>query len=519
MRISDIFNLNKSQYELDFVNIDVEHDLPLFLDPYFLSIRNDNWSLQASRTIQSFFSYFLALIQGGHNDLARDLFTHLHEPNETCLGMSKGRPSGRGIGPCQAEEIFSSIIQSRAVETGLLEHLEDCYLFVDGIGKDKVSDMTTNIIRGELLKYTQQQCKLWDIPLTPDVATGDIWDRVNRQWTNAYDAMLVIEGRKILLVPKNIVSYSVTYTPEKYTQHFVLNFLQQEHLRMRSALIERSVRKDGSVREFVTKKSIRAYTGIDKDFLTNFTLQHPEIFRDFQSQTKDSAREIPQHEYATSELNLVIDHLIGTLQAILPGRDTATLYHRTVTGILEILLYPHVVSPSVEQEVHDGRKRIDIVYDNAAEEGFFFRLGTIYQLSSQFIMVECKNYSRDVANPELDQIAGRFSPNRGKCGLILCRSIDNMDLFLERCSDTYREDRGLIIPIVDSDLYICLVNYETKMKMRLIISSWNVIDELHCDDSGISKHHEKKDCESKRRGFEGKGARLLFKYIRSHHIV
>jgi hypothetical protein len=71
-------------------------------------------------------------------------------------------------------------------------------------------------------------------------------------------------------------------------------------------------------------------------------------------------------------------------------------------------------------------------------------------------MVECKNYSREVANPELDQMGGRFSPNRGKVGLIVCRSIDNMDTFLARCSDTYRDQRGIILPLVDADLIALL---------------------------------------------------------------
>jgi len=40
MRISKRFGLKKSQYELDFVDVDTATDTLLFLDPYFIA-KND----------------------------------------------------------------------------------------------------------------------------------------------------------------------------------------------------------------------------------------------------------------------------------------------------------------------------------------------------------------------------------------------------------------------------------------------------------------------------------------------
>lgn len=456
MRITQHFGLNKSQYELDFVDINTNQDLPLFLDPYYLSIRNDSWSLNATRTIQSFFAHFLTLMRSNRDDLARELFSHLHEPNETCLGMSLGMPSGRGIGTQDANDIFDSIIQSQAIASGVLEHLEDTRIFVEGVGKDKISDMTTNIIRKELIIYTQNQCKLLGIELSSNIPTGDVWDKVNKRWINEYDDMLVINGKKILLVPKSIVSYANKYTPDYYIQHFVLNYLQHEHLQLNSVLVQRNTRKDGTERVFVTKQSIKDTTQFTKEYLKNFTIQHPDVFRKFKDELPEKMNEVSQYEFANEDIYLIIDYLIETLESINTGAIEATKYHKTVTGILELIFYPSLVSPIVENEIHDGRKRIDITFDNAAETGFFYRLSTVYEIPSQFIHVECKNYSKDVANPELDQLSGRFSPNRGKFGLMLCRTIDNMERFLNRCADTYHDSRGLIMPLVDADLIYLL---------------------------------------------------------------
>lgn len=115
----------------------------------------------------------------------------------------------------------------------------------------------------------------------------------------------------------------------------------------------------------------------------------------------------------------------------------------------------------MEREIHQGRKRIDIVYENAATEGFFYRLHNTHQIPSGSIYVECKNYSTDVTNPELDQLAGRFGVNRGKAGLLLSRSVEDMDLLKNRCTDTFRDDRGLIVPLVDND-HVELLGYVAR---------------------------------------------------------
>ena len=79
----------------------------------------------------------------------------LREPNQTRFGLSRGdRPHGRGVGADQALELYDALSQSAAVQTGLLKDLEDCELLIPGISSDKISDITTNIIRPNLIEYT-----------------------------------------------------------------------------------------------------------------------------------------------------------------------------------------------------------------------------------------------------------------------------------------------------------------------------------------------------------------------------
>ena len=183
-------------------------------------------SRDATSTIQDFFQTVINLVKSSQIQDAKVLFEHLDEPKETCLGLSKSEdPIGKGVGKTDTARMFTRIIKSKAIQSGLVENLEDTSIFVNRIGPDKLSDMATNIIRRNLIDYTKQQCHLWNVPLQ-SAPSGYFWDKSSGSWMTQYEQMLVLNGKIILLVPKAVVSYKSQHTPAKYHQHFVLNFLQ-----------------------------------------------------------------------------------------------------------------------------------------------------------------------------------------------------------------------------------------------------------------------------------------------------
>ena len=56
---SKLFDIKKTQYELDFVDIDPEADMPLFLDPYYISKCEFPFAENAYESICSYFAYTL----------------------------------------------------------------------------------------------------------------------------------------------------------------------------------------------------------------------------------------------------------------------------------------------------------------------------------------------------------------------------------------------------------------------------------------------------------------------------
>lgn len=477
MKISQKMGLNKSQLELDFFDYDIDRDTYAFLDPYYIAKKEDNFLMKCNEYVETFFDRFLYLLKNDE-DKAYDLFSHLGEVNEICLGMSQDTPNGRGVGRLDTAKIFRAIKESEAFQTGVAQRLEDVRVFVPGVDKDKTSDMVANIIRGPLIEYTQEQCRLWGVETT-SIEAGYWWNK--DEWVRGHKNMLVIDDKPYLLFPKKLVTKSNRYSSDEYFRMYILEHLKQKHLVEDSELVHKSYNRDGSVRNARVFKNeveadIKSREVVNKDWFARFTKQNPNVFAKFKQETISKISNTNNLPVSKEELSEIIDTLISELKSIPTGGTAATQYHHLMSGILELLFYPYVSHPRIEEEIHDGRKRIDIVFSNTAETGFFFLLGTTYNVPCSWIMVECKNYSKDITNPELDQMAGRFSARRGQFGIICCRSLQDKELFIKRESDTVKDGRGYIIHLTDDEI-IELLNHrkENVLVDDYLIEKYNEI--------------------------------------------
>ncbi|KUE88226.1 hypothetical protein ASL20_13930 [Cupriavidus necator] len=309
--------------------------------------------------------------------------------------------------------------------------------------------MTTNIIRKALIEYTQMQCKLLGISMQ-HVPSGFLWDPDKGKWTQEYVDLPICNGEKIILIPKYTVRYQVGVDHATYRSKFVLEFLKAEHLRADDALVTAIKNKKGEItKKVVHKKTVDDYYPKDKEFLAKFSAENPKIVEDYRESLKLLASKIPDIGSGEVTERDLAAHLAANLKDIPPGFKSANNYHNLIIGIISFIYFPNLIYPQKEAEINEGRKRIDITYTNGKDFGFFYRIAIDQDIKANIVHVECKNYSNDIANPEFDQLIGRFDRTRGRLGLLFYRKSEGQAEVIRRCRDAAKSGLGIILPIDD----------------------------------------------------------------------
>jgi hypothetical protein len=129
----------------------------------------------------------------------------------------------------------------------------------------------------------------------------------------------------------------------------------------------------------------------------------------------------------------------------------AHTYHLLASRIFFEIFRNQVCAPQIEQEINEGRGRIDIVYKNKNQLGIFKDLKDTRNILCPDIIVECKNYDHNLEITEYNQIADRLIEERGMLGFLICRDKKNENKVLAQCRDKRRQKKYIIV-LDDKDL-------------------------------------------------------------------
>lgn len=142
-------------------DISLVTDLPLFIDPFLLFNSQKEEYRNLHEEIIKYLRFLRDKVKGGQLPIGLlHGWCKFPEVKQTWLGFTKTGNTGRGLGNKFAvalhdslDNIFRDFGEEKLTQSS---HLEKLCLIRDGVGRDCISDFTTNLIKGFLCEFTQE---------------------------------------------------------------------------------------------------------------------------------------------------------------------------------------------------------------------------------------------------------------------------------------------------------------------------------------------------------------------------
>lgn len=239
---SDFFEVSSDVIEAyGAFNVSLVTDLPLFIDPFLLF----NSKKQEYRDLHNKIIQYLTFL--------RDRATTIHlnngliqawyafpEVRQNWLGFTKSGNNGSGLGKHFAKALHSNLhnifkdFGSEKITQG--SHFEKLCLIKDRVGKDNISDFTTNLIKDFLLQYTEQFANqhISSKFLKKTVITKVHFNYETETWENGIYTLPFHQTDYVLLTPQDILTKDDTWINKLDLIHnfrLIPNSIPDEQLR------------------------------------------------------------------------------------------------------------------------------------------------------------------------------------------------------------------------------------------------------------------------------------------------
>ena len=196
-------------------DISVVTDLPLFIDPFLLfhSAKPEYQALHQG--IVDYLQFLRSRADAGlDRDTARNLY-RFREVKQNWLGFAAFGNEGQPLGQRFAEvlhESLDSLLPSPG-DVARSTHLEKLLLLRTGIGRDSISDFTTNLIKHFLLDYTQTFAREHLDPkvCTPFNVLRAVFNPDKGAWESRRYTLPNLRDDYVLLTPADLLTREDTW--------------------------------------------------------------------------------------------------------------------------------------------------------------------------------------------------------------------------------------------------------------------------------------------------------------------
>lgn len=327
IHFSDFFNVDVSDLETyGAFNISLINDLPLFIDPFLLFGSKKEDYKRLHKKIVEYLLFLKKKSSDGYISEAQIKSWYLFpEVKQNWFGYSKVGNSGSGLGKkfgnsmsSSMHLVFDDLGKEQITQSS---HLEKAGLFEIGVGKDNISDFTTNLIKEYLLEYTQNfTTKFIDESLTQRVHVEKVYfDYELERWMPKEYILPYIFGDYVILTPRDLLTKDdnwinsndlrgdftriCTSIPNDQLRHEIFNYFKKQ-------LPKPSTNKKNTQKEITAavQKTIREFPEVIKWFIKS------------KEENKEGAKNISAQKVEQTE-TIFIHQLSNFVEILLENTD------------------------------------------------------------------------------------------------------------------------------------------------------------------------------------------------------
>ncbi len=433
-RLNDFYNLSFNQSMVDFVIPFLDEDIPLYVDPFLLWKSPSQQDNSLHTTIINCFNYLVQLANNNKEIEAIETLIKCSECNEVGLGFSEKR-EGLKIGEKIAKSIIKSFKEINHIRQNGFVHFEELQLYIDGIGPDRISDITCNYLKSFLIDYTIDKCHKHNIPLTK-INEIEIYDiKINKIMIEKNVELPINpeNNNAILFVPIRWLRKDTWINYEDYFKSFFLENVHKnnEKIPIKIEILNYNRRNYDLVKTYIEKKERK-----QEDCRNDPLFEQIPVFS------------------AKRKLNSTIRLPYGKIQ------NADRKYEDYLYQLLASLLYPDLDFAKYHSRTDSGVLIRDLIFYNNRTVNF---LEDIYKdFNCRQIVIEIKNVEY-VNGENINQLNRYLTDQFGKFGIIATRNKIPRKI-IKNTIDLWSGQRRCIITLNDEDLKLMVSVFESKQR-------------------------------------------------------